>query len=133
MEVLLPFICLGGRCSKSCLIPNLTGDTEWIPNLPLEENLNFALFQDHQKQRYSEEKALRTFQTFAAASCLSSTAYFISHFLQLMSHISSPLVTLQSCYNCSHSGALFLSAASVETVQPQGRENNSWETAKHPQ
>lgn len=41
----------------------------------------FALFQDHQRQRDSEEKALRTFQTFAVANCLSSTAYFISHFL----------------------------------------------------
>lgn len=66
---------------KSCLIPNLTGDSEWIPILPLEENPDFSLFQDHQRQRCSEEKALRTFQPFAVADCLSPTAYFISHFL----------------------------------------------------
>lgn len=50
-----------------------------------------------------------------------------------MTHISSLLVTLQSCYSCSHSGALFFRADSVETVQPQDRENNNWETTKHPQ
>ena len=66
---------------KCCLIPDLTRDTEWIPILPLEENPNFALFQDHHKQRYFEETALRAFQIFAVVNCLSSTAYFISHFL----------------------------------------------------
>lgn len=66
---------------KYCLIPDLTRDTEWILILPLEENPNFALFQDYQKQRYFEETALRTFQIFAVVNCLSSTAYFISHFL----------------------------------------------------
>lgn len=106
MEALLPFICLGERCSKSGLFPNLTEDTEWIPILPLEENPNFALFQDHHSRDTLEGKALRTLQTFAVANCLSSTAYFISHFLGDV-NISSPLVTLQSCYSCSHSGALF--------------------------
>lgn len=51
------------------------------PILPLEENANFDLFQDLQKQKYFEETALRTFQIFAVVNCLSSTAYFLSHFL----------------------------------------------------
>lgn len=60
------------------LIPGLNRDREWIPILPLEENPNFH---NYQKQRYFEETALRTFQIFTVVNCLSSTVYFISHFL----------------------------------------------------
>lgn len=65
------------------MLPNLSSNKGpgVDPILPLEENPNFDLFQDLQKQKYFEETALRTFQIFVVVNCLSSTAYFLSHFL----------------------------------------------------
>lgn len=64
-----------------CLIPDLTRDMEWIPILPLEENPNLLSFRIIRSRDNFEETASRIYQIFAVVNCLSSTAYFISHFL----------------------------------------------------